>query len=95
MLINPDVLPDVESVIDSETGYAVNLPLGVQERSEFWEANPDIRDRLLAIREALGITVSQISQAFPTSYRRTASRLHPRSRTDREVWAWLTTLLPT
>ena len=65
MLINPDVLPDVESVIDSETGYAVNLPLGVQERSEFWEANLDIRDRLLAIREALGITVSPDFPSVP------------------------------
>lgn len=48
-------MPDVESIIDPRSGYAINVPLGMQQTKEFWDRDPQLRDRLLTMRKMAGI----------------------------------------
>ncbi|UVF61436.1 hypothetical protein SEA_DALANDE_22 [Gordonia phage DalanDe] len=58
MIIQPGAMPDVESIIDPMTGWAINLPLGMQQTKEYWDTHSDERERVLAMRKLAGIKVT-------------------------------------
>lgn len=59
MIIDPNDHPDMPGgqVIDLETGFALDVPLGLQMPPAYWEENPHTAARILTLREANGIAV--------------------------------------
>lgn len=53
-----DFQTDVDPIIDFETGYAINLPLGWQDYPGWQNDRPDVVERINALRVASGIYVA-------------------------------------
>jgi len=48
---------DQHAVIDFQTGYALDVPMGLQAPRQFWIDNEQIRERIERLRQEHGITV--------------------------------------
>lgn len=60
-------LLDSETIVDAETGYAINVPLGYQGYPGWQTENPDIIARIYSLRTANGIIVVNDFFVSPTS----------------------------
>ena len=58
-------IPTDDALIDFETGYAINIPLGYQVPPGWQSHNPDVLARIYAMRTANGIVVVDDFFAFP------------------------------
>ncbi len=48
---------NVKPIIDAETGYALNLPLGLQVEPGWAQAKPEMYAHIVAVRKELGIVI--------------------------------------